>query len=144
MTAILADYADVFINAGGDVYGRGYDADGPWVCYLEHPKNPDQAIGEIVLDKKYFASSSPLRRRWRNRHHLVDARAREPASLMTAVYVEGATGLAADGYSTALFVSGYDRAKLLAEERGLAAVLVSPEGDIYRSSGFSGRLYGLD
>lgn len=144
MSAILGDYPDIFINAGGDVYGRGQDRDGPWICYLEHPLDPDRAIGEIVLDNKYFASSSPLRRRWRNRHHLVDARAREPANAMIATYVQGATGLAADGYSTALFVSGYEAAKKMAETKGLGTVLVSPDGDIYRSASFAGKLYGLD
>jgi FAD:protein FMN transferase len=145
MSSVLSDYADIFINAGGDVYGRGKDIDGrTWVCYLEHPHNPDRAIGEIELDDVFLASSSPLRRRWRDRHHLIDARRRLPANDMAAVSILGRTGLEADGYSTALFVSGYESAKKIAERHGFGVVLTSSEGDIFRSAAFGGKIYGID
>ncbi len=92
----------------------------------------------------FLASSSPIRRRWRNRHHLVDARIAEPANDMAATYVLGKTGLEADGLSTALFVSGYEQSKRLTQARNIEAVLLSPSRNVFRTAGFPGKLYSTN
>ncbi len=135
---------NIFINAGGDVYARGYTPDGrPWRALLGHPTDTRRAIGETVLDGYFLAGSSPLVRQWRDRHHLVDAQTLAPASDMTAVWVLAEAGIVADGWSTACFVSGYDHAKMLAETHDLSVLLIARDGDIYRRK-FPAAFFGVD
>lgn len=142
MRALLAKAPNVFINAGGDIYARGDNTERKmWTCYLEHPHDPTQAIGEIAIRDGFFAGSSPRVRRWRDRHHLVDVRTKLPANAMLATFVYAETGLLADGYATALFVAGFEQAKKIVQEKKLAAALVSPENTVFISKDFPGKLY---
>ena len=142
MRTLLADAPNVFINAGGDIYARGDNTKRKmWTCYLEHPQDSTQVIGEIAIQDGFFAGSSPRVRRWRDRHHLVDVRTKLPANEMLATFVYAETGLLADGYATALFVSGFEQAKKIVHKKKLAAVLVSPENTVFISKEFPGKLY---
>ncbi len=142
MQKVLQDFENIFINAGGDIYARGKKENGePWKCFLEHPEDENQAVGEIVVDDFFLASSSPLKRRWRNRHHLVDARTKEPASTMLATYVHEKTGILADGYSTALFVLGFENAQKICISEHLRAFLVGKNQDAFISDYFLGKKY---
>ncbi len=73
------------IDAGGDLYAKGEAADGPWAMIFEHPLDAKKAIGEVEVDGFALACSSPLRRRWRNKHHLVEPRSKTPAGELLAV-----------------------------------------------------------
>jgi thiamine biosynthesis lipoprotein len=141
MKKICAELPDLFINAGGDIYARGGAKQPSWTTYLEHPRDPTQAIGELTITEGFFAGSSPRVRRWRDRHHLVDARTKLPASDMLATFVAAETGLLADGYATALFVVGYEQAKKIVQAKRLAAVLISPDDTVFTSKEFPGKLY---
>lgn len=142
MKKILGDFENIFINAGGDIYGRGRnEKNEKWKCFLEHPQDASQAIGEVEVDDFFLTSSSPTRRRWRDRHHLVDARILEPANNMLTTYVQASTGIDADTYSTVLFVLGYEDAKKFLETEKIPAVLVGKNGDIFKTADFKGELY---
>ncbi|MEI7511273.1 MAG: FAD:protein FMN transferase [Candidatus Peregrinibacteria bacterium] len=141
MEKILSDFPHVFINAGGDIYARGKnEADEPWKCFFEHPLDATKSMGEVEVDNFFLASSSPLKRRWRNRHHLVDARTKTPAQNMLFCSAQATTGIMADGYSTALFALGYDDAQILCKTEGLQALLISKEEEIFLSPGFLGEI----
>ena len=142
MRTILSPLQNFFINAGGDIYGQGTQAaHTPWMAYLEHPADPTRVIGEVAVEGFFLASSSPLRRHWRDRHHLVHPATRLPATDMATTFVQASTGIAADSLSTALFVIGYSAARTYVDIHGIAAVLVAPTGDMYISPNFCGVLY---
>jgi len=142
MSAILADFPNVCIDAGGDLYARGMHAAGtPWKVVFEHPLDLTMAIGEVSVDGFFLAASNPLKRNWANYHHLVDPHLKKPANNMLAVYTQAKTGLLADAYSTALFVLGFEKAKELLQHIPVEAMLVSPQGEIYRTEGFEGELF---
>ena len=142
MDGALANFANVHINAGGDIRVRGVDSAGaPWRLVFEHPTDTSQAIGYVDTSDLALACSSPSRRRWRNLHHLVDPRTAQPADGMLAVYTQSKSALLADAYSTALFVLGYEKARDLVPELPVEAMLVSPQGKLFRSSGFKGKLF---
>ncbi len=61
---------------------------------------------------------------------------------MLAVYTQAAEALLADAYSTALFVLGFEEARRLLPRLPVQAMLISPKGEIWRSEGFKGSLYG--
>ena len=138
----LDEYEDVFINAGGDIYARGKNREKPWTCYFEHPRNDLKIIGEIDINNEFLAASSPLKRSWDNKHHIVDAKVQKPANKMLANYVLAKSGILADGYSTMLFTLGYDDAKKIVRKNNIAAMLIGAYGDIFISSEFKGKLYG--
>lgn len=142
MVEILAPIKDFYINAGGDIYAKGEDLNGPWRAYFEHPLNIDQAIGFVDFFDMALACSNPLRRKWRDKHHLVDPIKKLPANDMLAVYTQAKTAILADAYSTALFVLGYENAKGMIKDFPVSAMLVSKNGGIWKSDKFKGELYG--
>lgn len=142
MDSFLQDFANVCINAGGDLRVRGVDDSGkPWRIVFEHPTDITQAIGYVDTSDLALACSSPSRRTWRNRHHLVDPLSGQPADEMMAVYTQSKSALLADAYSTALFVMGFEKARALLAELPVEAMLVGKEGVAYRSAGFEGELF---
>ncbi len=142
MDSFLQDFSNVCINAGGDMRVRGVDWEGKaWRIVFEHPTDISQGIGYVDTSNLALACSSPSRRAWRNRHHLVDARSGEPAADMLAVYTQSESALLADTYSTALFVLGFEKAKELLLNSPVEALLVGKDGTAYRSAGFKGELF---
>lgn len=142
MDSFLQDFANVCINAGGDLRVRGVDDAGkPWRIVFEHPTDISQGIGYTDTSDLALACSSPSRRSWRNRHHLVDARSGEPAADMIAVYTQSQSALLADTYSTALFVLGFEKARELLPSLPVEALLVGTDGVAFRSRGFQGVLF---
>ena len=152
MDSFLQDFANVCINAGGDLRVRGVDDFGkPWRIVFEHPTDITKGIGFVETSDLALACSSPSRRSWRNRHHLVDPLSGEAASEMLAVYTQSGSALLADAYSTALFVMGYEKSKALLTGTGglrpllpVEAMLVNPAGQAFMSPGFQGTLFGND
>lgn len=132
----LADFQNILVNAGGDLFARGQDLNGPWKVALEHPTNTKLGIGIVEVDGFALGASSPSRRRWRDRHHLVDARLKEPASQMLAVYTQAPAALLADAYSTALFALGFEEARTLLPSLPIEALLVGPQGQGWHTEGF--------
>lgn len=144
MAERLASCPNLCINAGGDLVVRGvYDLEQAWKIVFEHPEDIRRGIGyvEVPSSGLALACSSPSRRRWGIRHHLVDPETQEPAKGMLAVYTQAEKALWADAYSTALFVLGFDRARSLLPTLPVEALLVSPEGLAFRSPGFLGVLF---
>lgn len=142
MMSLFSEFQNVCINAGGDIFARGADEKGqPWTVAFEHPENVSQAIGSVDIHDMALACSSPSRRRWRNRHHIVDPQRCLPAEDMLAVYTQAKAGLIADAYSTALFALGYEAAKALLPEISVEAMLVATDGRIFKSEGFQGELF---
>lgn len=142
MDNFLQDFSNACINAGGDLRVRGVDEnDKPWRIVFEHPTDITQGIGTVDASDLALACSSPSRRSWGKRHHLVDARTGEPAEGMLAVYTQSSSALLADTYSTALFVLGFESAKALLPSLPVEAMLINKEGLAYLSPGFQGVLF---
>lgn len=142
MVSFLKEFPHFCVNAGGDLWAQGHDVTGkPWKVLFEHPTDPSQAIGSVEVDGLALACSSPSRRAWRGRHHLVDPHTGAPAQNMLAVYTQATSGLWADAYATALFVMGYERARERVADYSVEAMLIGPQGQIHRTPGFGGELF---
>jgi thiamine biosynthesis lipoprotein len=142
MKKILDGFDHLLIDAGGDIFAKGKALDGAaWRLAFEHPKDVSQAIGIVEVDNFAVACTSPLRRKWRNRHHIVNPKKLAPACDMLAVYTQGADGITADAYSTALFVMGYEQSKKTVVDLPVEAMLVGPDGSVWKSEGFRGELF---
>lgn len=141
MAKVLCSLPNVCLDAGGDILAWGHDEKGPWRLLFEHPKDSTKAIGYVDVDGFAVASSSPLRRRWRNKHHLIDPKTAQPANQMLAVYTQAADGITADAYSTALFALGYPVAQALLPQLPVEALLVGPQAQLFKTPGFKGSLF---
>ncbi|HZJ28012.1 MAG TPA: FAD:protein FMN transferase [Acidimicrobiia bacterium] len=91
---IDAGASGVMVNLGGDIRVRADAPRGePWSINLEDPFDPTASLGGLALHDGAVATSSRLRRRWKqcceDRHHVVDPRTgrptRNPTVAVTAV-----------------------------------------------------------
>lgn len=138
----LIDFDNVFIDAEGDVFGKGLNEKGePWRVFFKHPTNEEEVIGSVFVDNFALACSNARVKKWGKRHHLVNPRTLQPANEMLCVYAQASSAVLADAYSTALFVLGYAEAKKILPRLPVEAMLISPEGRIFKSPGFRGELY---
>lgn len=139
---LFVDVENFCVNAGGDIYARGKDLDiGAWKTVFENPFDVNEAIGMVEVNDFFLASSSANRRQWKGGHHLIDPRKNEPAAEMTAVYIQAASGIGADAYSTALFVMGFEAARENIKKLPVEAMVISKEGEIFVSEGFKGEIF---
>jgi thiamine biosynthesis lipoprotein len=132
--------ARFLLDAGGDIVARGSAPDGgPWRVGIEDPGRAEDDGGSPVavlsLHDGAVATSSIRRLRWsdgqRVLHHLVDPSTGSPANGgLLAVTVAGTDPAWAEVWSKALFVAGRGRVRQLADDRGIAALLVDTDGVI--------------
>lgn len=100
----LAD-DDLTVDASGDLRHRG-----PALRVgLEHPLDPDQAIGLVEVTEGALCASATNRRVWGDGlHHVLDARTGEPVRTVAATWVLAADAMTADALATALFLVDAD------------------------------------
>ena len=130
-----------YINAGGDIFARQGKGMEPWIIILEHPDDPEKAIGTIKLDNCSIAGSAPNRRRWGNFHHLLNAKTKKPASEVKAIFVMAKTGIEADAYATALFGAGFAKGIALSKQLPVELLIISSHGKMFKSAGFEAQLF---
>ena len=132
-----AGVQEYFIDAGGDVLARGPSFE----VLLEHPDDASRAIGKVRLDGASLAASSSNRRRWGAHHHLIDPRTRLPSSSIKAVFVRAEKGMDADAFATAIHASGFLEGVELAQQAGVAALVVSADDRMYVGDDFPVELF---
>ncbi len=132
-----------YINAGGDIYAKKGKAGKPWEILLEHPDDPERAIGKMKLDGKSIAGSAPNRRRWGNGefHHLLNAKTGKPAQGAKCIFVAAATGAEADAYATAIFTAGFEKGIEIAKKLPIEMLFVSSGNKMHISKGFDVELF---
>lgn len=122
------------VDMGGELVARGHnDAGRPWQVAIERPQALGRAILRVVPVTDRAIATSGDYRNFREIDgvrltHILDPRTRRPvAHRLAAVTVIEATGVRADGLSTALMVMGPDEGLAFAERHNLAALLVVPD-----------------
>lgn len=124
------------INLGGQIsVGGRAPAGGSWPVSIAHPRERDAATVHVRLTSGSLSTSAGSERDLkvngvRIAHHL-DPRTGRPAAFDGSVTVWHQRGLIADMLSTALYVMG-PAGLQWAEERGLAACYLTPDGGIVR------------
>lgn len=130
-----------FVNAGGDGMYFGTKQDGsPWRVGLRNPDNKTESI--VVLDisdmavatsgnyERYFNESARL-------SHISDPRTGYSSQSLISATVIAASAMEADALATAVFVLGPEEGmELIEKTENTEALLITPERQILRSSGF--------
>jgi len=99
-------------------------------------------IGTITVDGFAVAASNGKKRTFGDFHHLLDAHTGEPIKDIAGVYIAASTGLLADAYSTAVFVSGAEKGRaLLADAPEVTGLIVFADGSYRMKDGYRGKVF---
>lgn len=134
------------INLGGDVLAVGEGKEGKgWRIGIQHPRKAGEFIGVLSLRDCFVLTSGDYERYFeiegQRYHHILDCRSGYPASGCSQVTL--LTERLATDYlpSVALFLLGPEKGLRLIEDRPeLAALIVTPEGEVVATSNFSPHL----
>lgn len=124
------------VDASGDLLYRGAD---PITVALEHPYDPAQAIGTVVLAGGALCASASNRRVWGDGlHHVLDGTTGRPVSTAVATWTMAESTMVADALATALFfVPGAE----LERTFDFSWLTVFSDGSAAHSTGFEGTLF---
>jgi thiamine biosynthesis lipoprotein len=129
----LAPLGDFAIDAGGDLYLGGRNADGePWRVGVRHPRRPGDLLATLRVTDRAVCTSGDYERRAPDPvggHHLIDPRSGRSPAALASVTVVAPTAMAADALATAAFVLGPRRGRRLLERQGVDGLLVTPALD---------------
>jgi thiamine biosynthesis lipoprotein len=115
---------DVVVDASGDIAMRG----APVRIALEHPFDPNRAIGVVEVSGAALCASAVGRRAWGDGlHHVIDARSGLPVRTIAATWAIAPTAMRADAAATALF---FDGGPELAARWGVEWVRMTTDGSV--------------
>jgi thiamine biosynthesis lipoprotein len=126
----------VLVEAGGDLHAAGAGPDGTgWLVSVEDPRGGPDPVVVLRLVDQACATSSVRVRHWqvdgRDVHHIIDPRTGQPGDGgLQAVTVVDPDPAQAEVWSKTLFLAGRGRVRSLADEHGLAALLVDSDGEV--------------
>jgi thiamine biosynthesis lipoprotein len=88
------------VDAGGDIYQK---RDIVTQVGLEHPADPELAIGVVNLQNQALCGSAGNRRAWGGYNHIMDPAKLVSPNHIQAVWVTAKSAMLADGLTTALY-----------------------------------------
>lgn len=135
------------IDAGGNLMTLGEKpGGGSWSVGIANPADQSRLLAALAMEADTVAATSGDYQRYaeiggKRYHHLLSPKDGQPARENRSATAICGDGMAADYYSTLLFLLPPKEALALAEAtEGLEAVIVSGEGKIYVSQGLRDRL----
>ena len=125
------------VSVGGSivVYGKHNKAGDKWRVAIRHPRNENEFLGVIRLDKGFVSTSGDYERYFeengRRYHHILDGNTGYPSeSGLISVTVVCDSGILSDALSTACFVLGAEKGAELLKQYGAAGVFVDTDMNI--------------
>jgi len=116
------------IDAGGDLYLAGHNAEGDaWSVGIRHPRLEDALITSVRVSDRAVCTSGDYERRSKDGSHLMDGRTGAAATGAASATVIAPTAMVADALATAAFVLGPNRGIALLERHGVAGLIISPD-----------------
>ncbi len=135
----LREFANFAIDAGGDLYLGGCNADGvPWSVGIRHPRDPQKLIETLHVSDSAVCTSGDYERRSPvedGGHHIIDPRTGSSAGELASVTVRAPTAMVADALATAAFVLGPTEGRSLLERHGVEGLLFTPSLERFTTAG---------
>jgi thiamine biosynthesis lipoprotein len=125
-----------FINVGGDIRIFG-SLPRPLNIGIESPFEETNMISSLLVESGAVATSTSMKRKWlvkgEWRHHLIDTKTGRPsASKIVSATVTAPTALEADVWAKTVLLLGEEKGQKWIIEKGVPAVLINKEGNIWR------------
>ncbi len=133
----------LLINAGGDVYVRGFSPERkPWRVGVKDPSQPDRLLAALPLTAGAVCTSGGYERpaTAHNGHHIISPESGESPAGIASVTVVAPSAMVADALSTAVFVLGCEAGLAFAEAQGVDALIVDQHGRLFATDGMKGYL----
>ena len=128
----LEPFQDFCIDAGGDLYLGGSNAEGaPWSVGIRHPRSEKAAMFELRASNQAVCTSGDYERG----RHILDGRTGEPAGRVASVTAIASTAMLADALSTAAFVLGPPDGIALLERMDVDGLIVTPDLEVHKTQG---------
>ncbi len=139
---MLHPFANFAVDAGGDIYAAGVQADGsPWTIGVMDPFNTDRDLMVLAVSDRAVATSTTSKRRWvsedgRQMHHLIDPRTGRPGNgdVVSATVLAGTVARAEVLAKTVLLLGSRDGTALLQDYPEIEWVLVLADRNTLQSS----------
>ena len=137
---LLSPFRSHAIDAGGDMYLAGVQADGsPWTVGVQDPSHSEEDLLVIAVSDRAVATSSVSRRRWINhgkeQHHLIDPRTGRPAKngVLAVTVVADSVARAEVLAKAGLLLGPVLGPDFLARESGIEWIMVHAGGQVEKS-----------
>ena len=125
------------VSLGGNIYAVGSKEKGlNWTIAITDPDDEQAYLGTLSVSDTSVVTSGDYERYFeqdgKRYCHIFDSTTGYPAETdLLSVTVVSPNSTEADGYTTALFVMGHDKAVEFCEKNGIQAVLVCDDHTIY-------------
>ncbi|HWU24150.1 MAG TPA: FAD:protein FMN transferase [Candidatus Paceibacterota bacterium] len=133
MAAAAAHCQGVLVNLGGDIYVRGYDAEGkPFVFVVDDPTDSAATIAFSVTDAG-IATSGSYKRHWKLQgtpfFHILDKEGtKNPETEILSATVIAPTGAGSDAFATAALILGPEAGAAFLEKNGCEYCFIHKDG----------------
>lgn len=128
----LAPFEHFGIDAGGDLYLAGHNADGePWLVGIRHPNSDETLLSSVRVSDRAVCTSGNYERRGSDPdagHIINPTDGVVPTSLVSATVV-APSAMLADALATAAFVLGPDSGRQLLDDHGVCGLLFTSNLD---------------
>ncbi len=131
------------LNIGGNIRIIGTKTDGSgWKTGIKNPQDPSSYAKYLTLANTSCVTSGNYERYYtvdgERYHHIIDKDTLMPSVYFSSVTIITSDSGLADALSTALFAMSYeDGLKIVGEIGGVEVVWITPEGEIYTTSGIA-------
>jgi thiamine biosynthesis lipoprotein len=136
----LGPFENFAIDAGGDLYLSGTNADGvSWSVGVRDPRDEHTIIDVLHVSNAAVCTSGDYERQRTGSdagHHIMVPRTGESAALAASVTVVAPVAMVADGLATAAFVLGPTRGLELLERHGVKGLIVTPSLERFTTSSY--------
>jgi len=135
----LAPFENFAIDAGGDLFLFGHNADGDeWSVGIRHPRDTTALLDTLRVSNAAVCTSGDYERpspTLDDEHHIMDPHTGHSARNAASVTVVAPVAMVADGLGTAAFVLGPERGLALLERHGVQGMIVTPSLDRHETRG---------
>jgi thiamine biosynthesis lipoprotein len=134
----LAECRDFAIDAGGDLFLSGRNAEGkPWSVGIRHPRQDGGIIHTVQVSGKAVCTSGDYERRTEAGHHILDPKTGESAGTVASATVIAPTAMLADALATSAFVLGPEKAIALLQSVEVEGLIITPDLKRFETKGFA-------
>lgn len=137
----LAVFGNYTVDAGGDLYVKGWNAAGePWSVGIRHPRRDGELIARLRLSDAAVCTSGDYERAHTTGaggHHLLDPGTGHAFTAVASVTVVAPTAMVADALSTAAFILGPTEGRAFLERQGVEGLIISPALEQCATSDFA-------